>query len=33
LDKAVDVQKNQAQLFKAVGKRLTKEEWPAGQYS
>jgi len=33
LDNAVEVEKNQAQLFKAVGKRLTEEKWPAGNYS
>ncbi len=33
LDKSVEVEKNQAQLFKAVGKRLTKKKWPAGNYS
>ena len=33
LDNAVEVEKNQAQLFKAVGKRLTEEKCPAGNYS
>ena len=33
VDKAVDIKKNQAQLFQAIGKRLTKDQWPAGRYS
>ena len=33
LDKTIEVEKNQAQLFKAVGKRLSVERWPNGKYS
>lgn len=33
LDKLIDIEKNQAQLFKAIGKRLTTENWTAGTYS
>ena len=32
LDKSINVDKNQAQLFKAAGKRLTEAEWPKGRY-
>jgi hypothetical protein len=33
LDETIAVKKNQAQLFKAVGKRLKKRNWPTGRYS
>ncbi len=33
LDKSVNVEKDQTQLFKAVGKRLTQSAWPKGTYS
>lgn len=33
LDKTIEVEKNQAQLYKAVGKRLSVEQWQNGEYS
>ena len=32
LDKTVLIKKNKAQLFRAIGKRLTKDSWPRGMY-
>lgn len=33
LDQMIDVEKDQAQLFKAIGKRLTSDAWQSGTYS
>ncbi len=33
IDKFVDIEKNQAQLFRAVGKRLVDDTWETGRYS
>jgi hypothetical protein len=33
VDQTVDIEKDQAQLFRAAGKRLTDETWQTGRYS
>lgn len=33
LSQSVELEKNQAQFFRATGRRLTKERWPAGNYT